>query len=63
MRHSDYTCAAGVPFVGGVALLTPTAEIQPPTIFSLIMVNKYFPRTPYALDLDGGCHAAVERRD
>lgn len=63
MRHSDYTCAAGVPFVDGVALLTPTAEIQPPTIFSLIMVNKYFPRTTYALDIDGGYHAAVERRD
>ncbi|CAB0494804.1 hypothetical protein FRC0484_00443 [Corynebacterium diphtheriae] len=35
MRHPDNACAASFPFVGGVALLTPTAEIQPPTIFFL----------------------------
>ncbi|CAB0540373.1 hypothetical protein CIP107532_00660 [Corynebacterium diphtheriae] len=63
MRHPDNACAAGFPFVGGVALLTPRQKSSHRPYFSLIMVNKYFPRTTYALDVDGGYHAAVERRD
>ncbi|CAB0497433.1 hypothetical protein CIP100275_00681 [Corynebacterium diphtheriae] len=44
MRHPDNACAASFPFVGGVALLTPTAEIQPPTIFFLNNGEQVLPK-------------------